>query len=465
MLIIGSIVLLAVGGIALIANALEQFNYTDQPPTALVVPAVLNATLEPDTVATDDVSINQESKDIATNTNNPVPLLTLTPTPESTPTPLSDQVASGTKTLEFTDSIFLRAGPGTNYDKLGSEPAGYVAPVTGKSEDGKWYQIAYGARNRVWVSVDWTYVESGTNDIPIVQAPATPTVVATVTTAIAVTATQVSVSLNHTSSDAISGKTFSINTNFVPGISTPRFLVGESFNVDMRIVNSSSAYVTFGAWGVHTNLYPNFLYIFNGDRPPDQIGANTEYSWDDHPVSITNPGLHYLQMGICLDNAANCLASKAPGDKWYILSEAIPVTVSESRLSAVPSEGSPIEGTYFAAEKTCTAGTTCTANYAVNEKIWLNLRIRNTSASDKSFGAWGVFANPHIKRYFNGDGDADKVGAGTEYSWRDWITFDTAGAYDLQMVVCLDTSSVCGTSSPPDNNWHFLSGAISVTIK
>ena len=269
MLIIGSIVLLAVGGIALIANALEQFNYTDQPPTALVVPDVLDATLEPDTVATDDVSINQESKDIATNTNNPVPLLTLTPTPESTPTPLSDQVASGTKTLEFTDSIFLRAGPGTNYDKLGSEPAGYVAPVTGKSEDGKWYQIAYGARNRVWVSVDWTYVESGTNDIPIVQAPATPTVVATVTTAIAVTATQVSVSLNHTSSDAISGKTFSINTNFVPGISTPRFLVGESFNVDMRIVNSSSAYVTFGAWGVHTNLYPNFLYIFNGDRPPD----------------------------------------------------------------------------------------------------------------------------------------------------------------------------------------------------
>ena len=464
-LIIGTIVLLAVGGIALMVNALDQVNYTNKPPTALVIPTVLDTKLEPDTVVTDDISINQEAQDAATTTNTLVPQITFTPTAGSTPTPLSDQIASGTKTLEFTDSVFLRAGPGTNYDKLGSEPAGYVAPVTGKSEDGRWYQIAYGARNRVWVSADWAYIESGANDVPIVQAPATPTVVATATTVIAATATQASVGLNPASSDVISGKTFSIDANFVPGISTPRFLIGESFNVDMRIVNSSNAYVSFGAWGVHTNLYPNFLYIFNGDRPADQIGATTEYSWDDHPISIINPGLHYLQMGICLDNAANCLASKAPGDKWYILSETIPVTISESRLSPVSSEGSPIEGTYFAAEKTCTAGTTCTTNYSVNEKVWVNLRIRNISTDDKSFGAWGVFANPHTKRYFNGDGDADKVGAGTEYSWRDWIAFDSAGAYDLQMVVCLDASSACKTSSPPGNNWHFLSGAIPVTIK
>jgi hypothetical protein len=467
-LIIGTVVLLAVGGVALIVNALDQVNSSDQTPTALAISTVVDSTLEPDTVVIDSSSINQDElddKDVAKTTDIPVPQPTFTPVPESTPTQLSDQVASGTKTLEFTDSVFLRSGPGTNYDKLGSEPAGYVAPVTGKSEDGTWYQIAYGARNRVWVSADWAYIEGGTNDIPIVQAPATPTIMATTTTVIAATATQASIGLDATSSDAISGKTFSIDAMFESGVNTPRFLVGETFNADMRIVNSSSSYVTFGAWGIHTNLYPNFLYIFNGDRPADQIGANTEYSWDNHPVSITSPGLHYLQMGVCLDNAANCLASKAPGEKWYILSEAIPVTISESRLSPVPSEGSPIEGTYFAAEKSCVAGTTCSTNYSVNEKIWLNLRIRNTSSDDKSFGAWGVFANPHIKRYFNGDGDADKVGAGTEYSWRDWIAFDTAGTYDLQMVVCLDTSSACKTSAPPGNNWHFLSGAIPVTIK
>ncbi len=457
--------LLGAGGIALIANALQQFNSVADPVTDTVVPTILAVTIESGSTATVEDSIDTESKELATSTNSPAPSLTFTSTPESTPTPLSDQVASRTQTLEFTDSIFLRSGPGTNYDKLGSEPAGYVAPVTGRSEDGKWYQIAYGARNRVWVSADWVYVASGTDGIPIVQAPATPTTMPTATNAVVATATQASVSLNPASSDSISGKTFSIDGYFVAGTSTPRFLVGESFNVDMRIVNSSNSYVSFGAWGVHTNLYPNFLYIFNGDRPSDQIGANTEKSWDNHPVSITNPGLHYLQMGICLDNAANCLATKAPGDKWYILTDAIPVTVSESRLSPVSSEGSPIEGSYFAAEKTCTAGTSCTASYAVNEKIWLKLRIRNTSADDKSFGAWGVYANPYTKRYFNGNGDADKVGGGTEYSWRDWMSFDTAGTYDLQMVVCLDTADSCKTSTPPGNNWHILSGAIPVTIK
>ena len=463
--------LLGVGGIALIISALQQFNSVSEPVDDSLVPTVLSATLDSGSTSTTDASLgeepslSEEPKDLATSTSSPVPSLTFTSTPASTATPLSDQLESGTKTLEFTDNLFFRAGPGINYDKLGSEPAGYVAPVTGKSEDGKWYQIAYGARNRVWVSADWVYIESGTENIPILQAPATPTTIPTATDTVVATATQASVSINPASSDAISGKTFSIDANFVTGISTPRFLVGESFDVDMRIVNSSSSYVSFGAWGVHTNLYPNFVYIFNGDRSSDQIGANTEYSWDNHPISITNPGLHYLQMGICLDNAANCLGSKAPGDKWYILTDAIPVTVSESRLSPVSSEGSPIEGSYFSAEKTCTVGTPCTTSYAVNEKIFLNLRIRNTSADDKSFGAWGVYANPYIKRYFNGNGDADKVGGGTEYSWRDWMSFDTAGTYDLQMVICLDTADSCKTSLPPGNNWHTLSGAIPVTIK
>ena len=173
--------LLGVSGIALIVSALQQFNSVDESPAVASVPTVLSATLDSSSVASNVTSTNEESKEVATSTNSPVPSLTLTSTPEVTPTPLSDQVASRTKTLEFTDSIFLRAGPGTNYDKLGSEPTGYVAPVTGKSEDGKWYQIAYGARNRVWVSADWVYIKNGTDDIPIVQAPATPTTTAIAT--------------------------------------------------------------------------------------------------------------------------------------------------------------------------------------------------------------------------------------------------------------------------------------------
>ena len=158
--------LLGVGGIALIISALQQFNSVSEPVDDSLVPTVLSATLDSGSTSTTDASLGEEPKDLATSTSSPVPALTFTSTPASTATPLSDQLESGTKTLEFTDNLFFRAGPGINYDKLGSEPAGYVAPVTGKSEDGKWYQIAYGARNRVWVSADWVYIESGTENIP-----------------------------------------------------------------------------------------------------------------------------------------------------------------------------------------------------------------------------------------------------------------------------------------------------------
>tara|TARA_Y100001968_G_scaffold221053_1_gene203997 strand:- start:2154 stop:3536 length:1383 start_codon:yes stop_codon:yes gene_type:complete len=460
--LLGTVLILGTGGLFLIINAVNQINNPVSVTNQTSVTDT-NTLQNTNTTSPTDITNNPTNTLSVTLENTSTPELTVEP--KATMTPLSDSVASDTKTLEFTDSVFLRSGPGTNYTKLGSEPAGYVAPVTGKSEDGQWYQIAYGARNRVWVSALWASVTGGAADLPIIQAPATPTLLPSSTPTISATATSSSEGLSLQSSESISGKTFKIDAMFVPGITTPRFLIGESFDVDMRIVNSSSSYVSFGAWGVHSNLFPNFIYIFNGDRPADQIGANTEYSWDNTPISITNPGLHYLQMGICLDNAANCLATKAPGDKWYILSDSIPVTISATRLSPVSSDGSPIIGTYFSAEKTCSAGSACSTNYAINEQIFLNLRIQNTSPDDKAFGAWGVFANPTIKRFFNGDGDADKVGGGTEYSWRDWISFDAAGTYDLQMVVCLDNASTCSNSSPPENNWHVLSGAIPVTIK
>ena len=459
------IVGLSAGGVAAIRYALNEFNSATHPPTETALP-------QP--APTDTIEVSATTAEATTGaiqlaeTETPIGTSAPIQTTDHTPTPIADQLARGDTTLELTDGVYLRAGPGTQYAILGSEPAGYVAPVTGKSPDGKWYQIAYGARNRVWVSADWSSVHGNTTDIQVVAAPATPTQEASATLATtataAVTPTATSDTLTTNSSSAISGKTFSVEALFVPGITGPRFLTGNSFNVNMRIANSSSSEVSFGAWGVHTNLYPNFLYIFNGDREADKISANTEYSWDDHPISIINPGLHQLQMGICLDTAANCLASKAPGTNWLILSEAIPITISETRLSPVTPEGSAITGAFFAAEKTCTAGTACAASYTVNESIWVNMRIHNPSDTDKSFGAWGVYADPHIFRFFNGNGDADKVGAGTEYGWRDHIEIPASGAYDMRMAICLGTSTHCGSTTPPAADWYFLSDAISVTI-
>ncbi len=446
---------LAAGGVTAIRYALNEFYSAAQQPSKTALPP---PTPTPTTESTASVA----------DTETPVvPTRTSTQTADHTPTQSADQFPSGEITLELTDGVFLRAGPGAEYAILGSEPAGYIAPVTGKSSDGLWYQIAYGARTRVWISALWSSVHADAANIPVVNAPATATPAASATPAATGTAsaapTATSEALAANSSTAISGKLFSVEALFVPGISGPRFLVGDPFYVNMRVMNSSSSDVGFGGWGVHTNLYPNFLYIFNGDRAADKIGSNTEYSWRDS-VSILNPGVHHLQMGICLDNAANCLASKAPAINWFILSEAIPVTISDSRLSPVTPDGSPITGTHFSAEKICAAGSSCAAIYTVNESIWVNLRISNSSGSDQKFGAWGVYANPYIFRFFNGNGDADKVASGTEYFWRDHIEIPAAATYDLRMAICLDTSTNCGATTPPADNWHFLSDAIPVTI-
>jgi uncharacterized protein YgiM (DUF1202 family) len=453
----------AAGGVAAIRYALNEFNsVVQQPPTAVPVP-----TITTEVAASATAELTADAASVA-DTETPVPTsAAATQTAINTLAPLADESPLGETTLELTDGVYLRAGPSVEYAILGSEPAGYIASVTGKSADGQWYQIAYGARTRVWVSALWSSVQPNTADIPVVDAPATPTPEASVTPASTTPAeaapTATSDALAANSSTAISGKTFSIETEFIPGTSTPRYLIGAPFNVNMRIVNSSSSEVSFGAWGVHSNLYPNFLYIFNGDRAADKIGPNTEYSWTDS-VSILNAGVHNLQMGICLDNAANCLASKAPGTNWFILSEAIPITFSESRIPVVVPEGSPITGTYFSAEKTCTAGSSCTTSYAVNESIWVNLRIHNPGGDDQKFGAWGVYANPYIFRFFNGDSDADKVAAGTEFVWRDHIEIPASGTYDLRMAICTGNSTDCGATTPPAAHWYFLSDAIPVTI-
>ena len=100
----------------------------------------------------------------------------------------------------------------------------------------------------------------------------------------------------------------------------------------------------------------------------------------------------------------------------------------------------------------------------MNESIFVNLRIQNQGTDDQKFGAWGVYANPYIFRFFNGDSDADKISAGTEYEWRDHIEIPVSGSYDLHMAVCTDNSTVCKTTTPPAANWHLISGAIPVTI-
>ena len=369
--------------------------------------------------------------------------------------------------LTLTSGVHLRTGPGVEYELLGSEPSGFEAQVMGQSSDGEWYQIKYGADVRVWVAAPLVSLNVQKSSIPVVLAPtlspATSVPLATSVPEVAATTTSES-GLTTSSHDAISGKTFTVEGVFKPGSSNLSLLNGDSIYVNMRIVNSSSAEVSFGAWGVYSDLYPNFHYIFNGDGDADKIGANTEYSWRDQ-IKITGSGTHRLQMGICFGTAASCLSTKPPASDWYTLSDPIQVSVTANRMSPVAPSGIPIAGTLFSVEKECVAGVQCTPSYKVNESIWVNMMIHNLTGEDQGFGAWGIFADPYIYRFFNGEGDADKVAAGTEYNWRDHIEIPASGTYDLKMVICLAGSGTCKETTPPGEHWHIISGSVPVTIQ
>lgn len=104
---------------------------------------------------------------------------TLTPTP-ATPTPT---VPSSPNLTALTD-LNVRIGPETFYDLVGLLPASASAEITGKSENGQWWQVKFGpAPNGLgWVTADPAFsTTANVQAIPIVAAPPTPTGTPTVT--------------------------------------------------------------------------------------------------------------------------------------------------------------------------------------------------------------------------------------------------------------------------------------------
>ena len=106
----------------------------------------------------------------------PTPLPTaIPPTPmPPTATPIPAQATSK-------QEVNVRKGPGVQFDIAGKLPNNKTAVILGKSEDGKWYQIAFpDAANPSWVSVAFVNVTGPVDQLPIVAVarPPTPTIVA-----------------------------------------------------------------------------------------------------------------------------------------------------------------------------------------------------------------------------------------------------------------------------------------------
>jgi hypothetical protein len=123
----------------------------------------------------------------ATSTLSP---FTETPTPTDAPpmppvtvTPRLAQTATATPTptqlvpqLVATRTVNVRAGPGTNYDVLGSLPANTPLAVTGRNSERSWWQVRLSADESGWVAAS-VVEEQGVRDVPLAQAPPTPTFV------------------------------------------------------------------------------------------------------------------------------------------------------------------------------------------------------------------------------------------------------------------------------------------------
>jgi len=80
------------------------------------------------------------------------------------------------------EPVNVRSGPGTNYYVLVVAPAGAAGEVTGKSEDGAWWQVKiaaqFSADERGWVSAGYVLTEN-TQDVPVAAAPPVPPPVST----------------------------------------------------------------------------------------------------------------------------------------------------------------------------------------------------------------------------------------------------------------------------------------------
>jgi uncharacterized protein YraI len=97
--------------------------------------------------------------------------------PEQAPPAAVEPPPAGAPTATAFDYVYVRSGPGTNYLILGTAAPGATAEVSGKSEDGLWWQVkistAYISTGLGWVSADWV-TTANTDSVPVVAAPPPP---------------------------------------------------------------------------------------------------------------------------------------------------------------------------------------------------------------------------------------------------------------------------------------------------
>ncbi|MCS6910978.1 MAG: Ig-like domain-containing protein, partial [Anaerolineales bacterium] len=130
---------------------------------------------------------------LAPEPTQPAPVPTQPPQPTAAPAQPQPTTAPGTTTgqqpapgagdanapsLTVTNEfVNVRTGPDVAYTKIGELKQGQVAPVRGKSADGRWWQISFpsGPGGIGWVINDYVQANAAAANVPVVAAPPRPT--------------------------------------------------------------------------------------------------------------------------------------------------------------------------------------------------------------------------------------------------------------------------------------------------
>jgi hypothetical protein len=109
---------------------------------------------------------------------DPIPVAAPAPAASSgspTPAPPTEPATPAGPTVRAIDTVRVRSGPGTEFDRIGRLADGTTAAVVGKNADGSWWQIRFsGATDGLgWVSALVVIFSGDASAVPVVSGPAT----------------------------------------------------------------------------------------------------------------------------------------------------------------------------------------------------------------------------------------------------------------------------------------------------
>jgi uncharacterized protein YraI len=146
-------------------------------PMPSPTPLALVPTSTPPPMASPTPTLAQETAPIGTAV---APPRLDTPAPIEAPSETSPSASattdSGGPSVTVDVSLNVRAGPGTNYERVGSLAPGSSADIVGRNADGSWWQILYpGAPgDKAWISASYG-TAGNTEGVPVVEVPPAPT--------------------------------------------------------------------------------------------------------------------------------------------------------------------------------------------------------------------------------------------------------------------------------------------------